>query len=204
MTMDRLRPLDRLRDAVRRTEAVTRGRALTGTRHDDADDIVGTIASDDAHGFDPFPLLRSFHAAGVGVVVIGQVAGILHGSTELTGDLDLLWDGDHARADAMATAFARVGVRVTDDDGGPFDLGPAAFRLRKVQFASPQASGDCCTLALDWGPVDVARFFARADTAVDADGSEIHYLRRDDLIAMRRAVGRPKDLRRADELDLRA
>ena len=25
---------------------------------------------------------------------MGQVAGIMHGSRELTGDLDLLWDGD--------------------------------------------------------------------------------------------------------------
>jgi len=30
----------------------------------------------------------------------------------------------------------------------------------------------------------------------------VHYLRREDLILMRRTVGRPKDLRRAVELEL--
>jgi hypothetical protein len=196
-------PLDRLRDAVHRTAEVTRGRAITGKSHDDAEDIVGTIASDDAHGFDPFPLLTSLHLAGVRVVVIGQVAGIMHGSAELTGDLDLLWDGDPAQAEAMAAAFACVGARLIDDDGAPLDCVPDAFRLRKVQFASSGASGDCCTLALDWGPVDVASFLAHADTTVGMDGTAIRYLRRGDLITMRRAVGRPKDLRRADELESR-
>lgn len=40
----------------------------------------------DAIEFDPFPLLRALHRHGAEAVVIGQVAGILHGSQELTGD----------------------------------------------------------------------------------------------------------------------
>jgi hypothetical protein len=84
----------RLRAAVRSLAIVTRGRTPTGMSHGDSDDVVGTVASDDAIGFDPFPLLAALHEAGAQAVVIGQVAGILHGSSELTGDLDLLWDGD--------------------------------------------------------------------------------------------------------------
>jgi len=45
------------------------------------------------------------------VAVMGQVAGIMHGSRELTGDLDLLWDGDHGQAPALAAAFAAAGAR---------------------------------------------------------------------------------------------
>jgi hypothetical protein len=37
---------------------------------------------------------------------MGQVAGIVHGSRELTGDLDLLWDGDRGQAPALAVAVA--------------------------------------------------------------------------------------------------
>ena len=47
----------------------------------------------------------------------------------------------------------------------------------------------------------MADYLTRALTVTDRDGFEIRYLRREDLISMRRAVGRPKDLRRAAELE---
>jgi hypothetical protein len=194
-------PLDRLHDAVERLRVLTLDRPPTNRTHNDADDTVGTVATDSARGFDPFPLLRALHRAGVKAVVIGQVAGILHGSAELTGDLDLLWDGDPARTDDLAAAFASVGSRLLDDDGRPLPLGPESFRRPKVQFESPQASGDCCTPALPWGDLAVGDFVARALTVSSEVGFDVHYLSRDDLNLMRRAIGRPKDLRRADELD---
>jgi hypothetical protein len=194
-------PLALLRDAVERARALTRARPATGLTHDDADESLGTFATDSALGFDPFPLLRALDRAGARTVVIGQVAGILHGSAELTGDLDLLWDGDSSRAGALAAAFDAVGSHLRDDDGVPIVLGPEAFLRPKVQFESPQASGDCCTPALPWGALPVRDFLGRALTACDPDGFEFRYLRREDLVLMRRAVGRPKDLRRADELE---
>jgi hypothetical protein len=50
---------------VERIRVVTRDRPATGRTHDDADEHVGTIATDSAHGFDPFPLLRALHDAGL-------------------------------------------------------------------------------------------------------------------------------------------
>lgn len=194
-------PLAALRQAVERTRAATRDRPLTGLSHDDADDDAGTIDTDSARDFDPLPLLRALHEAGARVAVIGQVAGILHGSRELTGDLDLLWDGEPAQAAALAEAFAAVGAELVDDDGRPVALTPQAFLLPKVQFESRNASGDCCTVALPWGTLPVREFLDRALTVSSPDGLEVRYLRREDLIAMRREVGRPKDLRRAEELE---
>jgi hypothetical protein len=194
-------PLDRLADAVRRLAEETEGRALSGLTHHDADDEVGTSATDDAVGFDPLPLLRTLHQHGARVAVIGQVAGILHGSRELTGDLDLLWDGDLADAPAMAAAFAAAGASLTDDDGQPVASTAAAFELPKVLFRAPAASGDCCTPKLPWGDIAVGDFLTRCEVAVADDGTEVRYVNRADLIRMRRAIGRPKDLRRADELD---
>ena len=55
--------------------------------------------------------------------------------------------------------------------------------------------------ALPWGDLPIAAFLARCQVAA-ADGLVIRYLDRADLIRMRRAVGRPKDLRRASELEL--
>ncbi|WP_020573383.1 hypothetical protein [Actinopolymorpha alba] len=192
--------IGRLREAIRRLAEFNRERTPTGVPHDDADEVVGTMASDDAFGFDPFPLLRALDDAGARVVVMGQVAGILHGSTELTGDLDLLWDGDVVQAPALAAAFARVGAVLTDDSGVVVPCAAQAFTLPKVQFRSPSASGDCCTPALPWGDLPVTRFLGRCQMAVADDGTVVRYLNRDDLIRMRLAVGRVKDLRRVEEL----
>jgi len=194
-------PLELLRDAVERTREQTLARPATGRTHDDADETEGTFATDSALRWDPLPLLGAIHQSGVRVVVIGQAAGIMHGSVELTGDLDLLWDGDPARASALLAAFDAVGSRLIDDSGAPIASEPEAFTLPKVQFESPLVSGDCCTPALPWGALPVRDFLDRALTVSDPDGFDVHYLRRTDLMRMRRAVGRPKDLRRAEELD---
>ncbi|WP_329569850.1 hypothetical protein [Kitasatospora sp. NBC_01266] len=194
-------PVDRLRLAVARTAELVRDRPATGLTHEGADELRGTLATDSAIGFDPLRLLAELDRQGAPVVVIGQVAGIMHGSQELTGDLDLLWDGSARHAAAMATAFTAVGARLTDDDGAELPCTPDAFRLPKVDFTTPNASGDCCTTALPWGELDVTAFIERPLTAPGPDGTVLRYLTRADLIAMRRAVGRPKDLRRAAELE---
>jgi hypothetical protein len=51
------------------------------------------------------------------------------------------------------------------------------------------------------GAGSVMTTLARCQVAA-ADGLVIRYLDRADLIRMRRAIGRPKDLRRATELEL--
>lgn len=180
----------RLRQAVRRTRDVTRDRAATGRSPEEADDLAGTFATDGALGFDPFPFLRALHEAGSHAVVVGQVAGIMHGSTELTGDLDLLWDGTPEQARALRDALVATGcARVPD-----LDRAQAAYRVTGV-------GGDLCTPALSWGGMDVAPCPARAADAHDPSGFTIRYAALDDLIRMRRAIGRPKDHRRADELE---
>ena len=186
--------------ALRRVGDVTQGRERTGIEHDDADEVLGTIASDDAIGFDPLPLLRSLDRQGARAVIIGQIAGILHGSSELTGDLDLLWSGERVEAPAMTAAFSAVGASLFDDERQPLPVGVPAFELPKVLFRSSTAAGDCCTPALPWRRLDVESFIARADSCV-VDGIRLLYVSRPDLIAMRLAVGRTKDLRRAAELE---
>ncbi len=193
-------PGGRLLDAIARLQAETAGRIRRGTDHESADDEVGTVATDDAIGFDPMPILAALDRVDVRVVVIGQIAGILHGSSELTGDLDLLWSGDDDQAAAVAHAFDSVGAHLTDDDGRPVATDADAFRRPKVLFRSEHACGDCCTPHLPWGDLEVGAFVDRAERCL-IEGVTVHYLRLDDLQAMRRAVGRPKDLRRADELD---
>lgn len=194
-------PEDRLIRAVAGVARATHGRRRRGVSHDDADDVDGTILTDDAIGFDPLPLLRAFHERGARVVVIGQVAGILHGSKELTGDLDLLWDGDASQAPRLASAFASFAAVLTDQDDKAVPCATESFLLAKVLFRTSLASGDCCTPALPWGALDIRGIIDRGVVTRFRDGTEILYASGTDLLTMRRAVGRPKDLRRADELE---
>ncbi|MGX1509011.1 hypothetical protein RKD44_000299 [Streptomyces collinus] len=124
----------RLRRAIARTRQATRDRAPVGRRPEDADDVRGTYATDGALGFDPFPFLRALHDAGSQAVVIGQVAGIMHGSTELTGDLDLLWDGTPGEARALRAALAARGCTTLPDLG-----------REQVGYRVTGADGDLCT-----------------------------------------------------------
>lgn len=188
----------RIEDSLRRLRDLTSGRELRGVRHDDADEVEGTAFTDDAHGFDPMPLLRALHETGARTVVIGQVAGILHGSQELTGDLDLLWDGHPSQRDSLTEAFATAGAEFADADGGAIYTDP--FSLSKVLFRSATSSGDLCTPRLAWGALPVETFMERACSTVCADGTLVRYVNPGDLVRMRLAAGRPKDLRRALEL----
>jgi len=193
-------PGPRLHDAIERIQAFTAGRQPIGARHDEADDSVGTIGTDDAIGFDPISLLSAFDRHGAEVVAIGQVAGILHGSSELTGDLDLLWSGSESDAPRIAAALADAEALLFDHDMVPITSTPDGLTLAKVMFETATASGDLCTPRLPWGALDVGAFMSRAEQCV-TDGVTIRYITKHDLIAMRRAVGRPKDIRRADELE---
>jgi hypothetical protein len=193
-------PGRRLHLAIRRIADLTRGRPFRGVLHDDADGQEGTIASDDAIGFDPLPVLRGLAEQGAPAVVMGQVAGIMHGSAELTGDLDLLWSGEPDDAVCMADAFVALRAELFDETRVPLGDVPAAFALAKVLFRAPSASGDCCTPHLPWGGLDVTSFLDRA-MVTEVDGVLIRYLALGDLVAMRVMASRPKDLRRLAELE---
>lgn len=189
----------RLTAALQRIAVETSGRPPSGVDHDHADEELGTISSDDAIGFDPMPLLAALDRHGADVVVMGQVAGIMHGSTELTGDLDLLWSGSVDEAAAMASGFAEVDARLWDDDDRPVACESTAFDLPKVTFRSANASGDCCTPGLPWRGLDVAGMIGRAETTI-LGGVTLRYLAVADLVAMRSIASRPKDVRRVEEL----
>ena len=128
------------------------------------------------------------------------MAGILHGSTELTGDLDLLWSGEPADSGRMAAAFVAMRAELFDDTRAPVSDAATAFALPKVLCRTATASGDCCTPRLNWGDLDITGFLSRAEST-PIEGILVRYLALEDLIAMRRTTPRLKDLRRLKELE---
>ena len=72
---------------------------------------------------------------------------------------------------------------------------PSIVKIRR------RPAGDQLTVRLPWGALDIEGIIRRADIVVAPDGMSVRFVNAADLVVMRRAVGRPKDLRRADELE---
>ena len=140
-----------------------------------ADEILGTLVQE-----------------GVEFVLIGGLASQVHGSPSLTGDVDICHSLDRDNLERLATALARlVAVRRTLPSGvhAPVDL--QALR-----------AGDVFTLTTRFGDLDL---LAHPDPGLDfralaAGAREVRILgvpvlvaSLDDLMAMKRAAGRPKD-----------
>jgi hypothetical protein len=174
--------------------------ATAGVRHDDADDDVGTFDTDYAIGFDPFPMLAIMQDSGADFAVFGQVAGIMHGSLELTGDLDILWDPSQSDVGRMAQVIGSAGLSFRDDEHAAITDLEFGLALPKLYFEGLGCAGDLCTPLLPWGALDVHAFLQRKSWS-QVETLAVPYLDLQDLIEMRRQVARPKHVRRARELE---
>lgn len=143
--------------------------------------------------FDPIRALATLNRHGVRYVVIGGFAGKLRGSTILTVDVDVCYARDPENLEALAAALGQLHATLR---GAPEDL---PFRLD----ARTLANGDAFTFVTDAGDLDilgtpagVSGFdeLARNATELDLDGTVVRVAAIDDLIRMKRAAARPRDL----------
>jgi hypothetical protein len=143
--------------------------------------------------------MRSLVAGRVRFVVIGGFAGALWGSTTLTGDLDLCYERSPENLERLAAALNTMGARLRGvPEAVPFQLeGPTL------------AAGDSFTFVTEFGDLDIIGSPAgsggyeqlmRAATRFDLGDLEVGVASLPDLISMKLAAGRPKDLVEAEVL----
>jgi hypothetical protein len=144
------------------------------------------------------PLLRADHIlrelldAGVRFVLIGGLAAQVHGSPSLTGDVDICFAIDKDNLGRLARAVQVLGaVRRELPPGVHAPLDARSLRAGDV-FTLTTRHGDLDLLAHPDPGLD---FETLAERSIEAEllGVPVMVASLDDLMAMKRAAGRPKD-----------
>ena len=149
--------------------------------------------------FDAFRLLQELNKAGVRYIVIGGVAARTHGSPLITADLDICYARDDANHQALADMLQRVHARLRGVDREvPFRLDAKTIR-----------KGDSFTFETDFGAFDILATPSGTEgysdlvmkaVRADLDGLTVLVAGLGDLMRMKRAAGRKKDLLAIEEL----
>jgi len=148
--------------------------------------------TDVGEGLDLHPLLGALLRHGVDFVVVGGVAGWIHGSSYPTFDLDVAYARDQGNLERLASALAELRARWR---GGPPDLPielDAAMLRNGTNFTFETSFGNFDVLGDISGVRDYDEL--RREARLEAyDGLEIRVASIDHLIAMKRAANRTKD-----------
>jgi hypothetical protein len=151
--------------------------------------------------FSPQEIFAALHRHGVDYVAIGGFAANAHGSRRLTFDVDIVPGPEQGNYRRLATALDELGAPESAVDSAFRNLEPRdSFDLARARVLRlPTSAGDLDLLNSALGAPPYEDLRERA-IGVEVRGTPIRIASLDDLIAMKRASGRPQDLRDIAEL----
>ena len=137
-------------------------------------------------------LLKALTERNVDFVLVGGMAQLVHGGAHVTYDVDLTFAADRDNLKALAAALEPFSPRPRDfPDDVPFIWDDQTIN-----------SSTMLTLTTTAGEVDLLRELAGVESyqalrgraiSVELHGMAVNVASLEDLIAMKEAVGRPKD-----------
>lgn len=143
--------------------------------------------------FDPVLVLQTLDRHGVRSVVIGGIAARLLGSPTVTRDTDICYERTPENLERLAAALEDLGARLRGvDEEVPFLL-DAKTLAAGDHFTFRTVAGDFDVLGTPAGVEGFDELVQRAKP-FDIDGITVLVASIDDLIRMKRAAGRAKDL----------
>lgn len=149
--------------------------------------------------FDARPILGVLARHQVRFVVIGGIAASLQGSTTITNDFDVCYARDKENLERLAAALVEVGATFRGVRE-PVAFGLDARTLKAgLNFTFDTKYGPFDCLGAASGGFDYEQLSANAD-AMDLVGASVPVASLDDLIRMKRAAGRNKDLIEVENL----
>ena len=143
--------------------------------------------------FDPERMLLILVEPDVRFVLIGGWAAKLQGSPTVTADIDICYARDTDDLERLAIALASLDVRLRDiDEDVPVSLDARSLRTGDT-FTLTTSLGDVDLIAIPAGSRGYDELVTTADT-LELDDLAVPVASIADLISMKRAAGRPKDL----------
>jgi hypothetical protein len=143
--------------------------------------------------FDPELAFRTLGRHGVRFVVIGGIAARLLGSPTVTRDTDICYERTPENLQRLAAALEDLGAKLRGvDEEVPFLL-DAKTLAAGDHFTFRTQAGDLDVLGTPAGVEGFDELVQRAKP-FDIDGITVLVVSIDDLIRMKRAAGRAKDL----------
>jgi hypothetical protein len=143
--------------------------------------------------FDPLRVFRTLDRHGVLFVLIGGLGARLHGSPTVTNDTDICYERSPENLGRLAAALRQLGAKLRGaPEDVPFQLDAATLAAGDhFTFTTKAGNLDCLGVPAGVGGFDELQ---REANSFDVDGLKVDVASIDDLIRMKRAAGRPKDL----------
>lgn len=148
----------------------------------------------------PTRLLGALAKAGVDFVVIGAIAVVAHGHIRTTRDVDITYDTAPANLKALGEFLVASDARLRGvAEVVPFV--PDERTLERVEILTLETSlGSLDLMASPPGAPSYVELRKRA-ASIELDGRTVRVAAIDDLIAMKRAAGRARDLEDIEALE---
>lgn len=154
------------------------------------DGAVGRVTSPG-----PETILATLAARGVDFVVIGGLAAVAHGSRRMTRDIDVVVRPENGNLARLEAALAELGAiqLLGPAAEGPIEPADLATIALGTTLHTRSPAGRLDVVGSPAGAAPYAQLRTRS-VVRHVGGVEVRIAGVDDLIAMKRAAGRPLDL----------